>query len=121
MSDDYTFEAWIRPKTDGKVDVSNVVSTVGMPVDAIDIGSMKLDTNKWSHVSIVRSVGKVRTFVNGNPYSNSIIVRKTKKGKLQIVSADGKTVLTYPTEDSLTAALAKHRILNPELEIIDER
>ncbi len=120
MSDDYTFEAWIRPKTDGKVDVSNVVSTVGMPVDAIDIGSMKLDTNKWSHVSIVRSVGKVRTYVNGNPYSNSIIVRKTKRGMYQIESGDGK-VLTYPTEDSLTVALAKHRILNPELEIIDER
>lgn len=120
MSDDYTFEAWVYPKADGKVNVANIAETGGVP-EPIDIGSMKLEMNKWSHISVVRNVNNVlRTYVNGNPYSNSIIVRKTKRGMYQIESGDGK-VLTYPTEDSLTVALAKHRILNPEIEIIDER
>jgi hypothetical protein len=119
MSDDYTYEAWVCPKTDGKMDVSSVVMS-GMPVDPINIGAMNLDTNKWSHISVVRDAGKLRTFVNGDPYTNSIIVRSTKRGMYQIVDGTGK-VLTYPTKDSLTVALAKHRILNPEIEIIDER
>lgn len=122
MSEDYTLEMWAFPKADGKIDVSSVssVASVGVHNANVDIEKLKLPVNQWSHVSVVRNAGKLRTFVNGDPYNAVVRVRSTKRGMYQTIDSNGK-VLTYPTKDSLTVALTKIRILNPDIEIFDER
>ena len=120
MSNDFTVEYWT--KSNGAVVAD--VQAVGAypPINELlkESKDMRLEAGKWSHVAVVRDGDSIVKYVNGNPYVDGIRVVKTKRGMYQIIDEVGKR-LTYPTEDSLTVALARIRVLTPDIKINDER
>jgi hypothetical protein len=111
---DYTVEMWVRPDGKGSVQTqlaSEIPAMAELPPVELD----KLKPNEWSHISVVKSSGKPKLFINGEAAIRTVTIVNTGYVYEVLDTAANAMKLVFPDRPSLVVYLTKLRILNPEI------